>query len=95
MQKNILYRAGDLSPDQRRAAETLVGHTLDEDDLLTVRTSKGQLLKEARTGQAREDTFDRLFARIDRTARQAAGVPDAEIEVALDEATSYVRHNRE
>ncbi len=89
-----LHRARDLSADQRRAVESLLGRHLDEDEMVSVRTSKGQLLKEALTGDAREEAFRNLLDRIKRTARQVEGVPEEEIDAAIDEAADYVRHHR-
>ena len=40
MDKSAVYRARDLSPEQRHAAEVLLGKRLDDDDLLTVRAAK-------------------------------------------------------
>ncbi len=90
-----LHRARDLSPDQRRAVESLIGRNLDEDEMVSVRTSRGQILKEALTGDARDQGFRNLFDRIKKTARRVEGVPEEEIDAAIDEAVDYVRHNRE
>lgn len=94
MQSSVIYKASDLSPEERRAAEILLGHGLEEDELVSVRTSKGHLIREAVTGQAREDTFQKLFERIDTTAKRAEGVSEEEVNAAIDEAVDYVRHNR-
>lgn len=89
-----LHKARDLSPDQRRAVESLLGRNLDEDEMVSVRTSKGQILKEALTGDARDEAFRNLFDRIKRTAQQVEGMPEEEIDAAIDEAADYVRHRR-
>ena len=94
MQRSVIYKASDLSPEERRAAEILLGHDLEEDEIVSIRASKGKLIKEAVTGQAREDAFQKLFERIDNTAMRAEGVPEEEINAAIDEAIDYVRHNR-
>ncbi len=93
MQRSVIYRASDLSPEERRAAEILLGHGLEEGELVSVRASKGQLIKEAVTGQAREEAFLKLFERIDTTAKRAEGVSEEEVNEAIDEAVDYVRHN--
>ena len=69
MQSSVIYKASERSPEERRAAEILLGHGLEEDELVSVRASKGQLIKEAVTGLTREDTFQRLFERVDTTAK--------------------------
>jgi hypothetical protein len=94
MQKSVIYQVDELSPEMRRAAEVLLGGTLDEDELITVRASKGRILKEATTGEVREESFRRLFDRIDRTAKEAEGVPEEVVDAAIDEAVDYVRHHR-
>ena len=53
-----------------------------------------QTLKAALVGEARDEAFRKLMERVQRTARQAEGVPEEEIEAAIDEAVNYVRHNR-
>jgi hypothetical protein len=94
MQKSVIYQARELSPEMRRAAEVLLGGALDADEMITVRTSKGRLLKEAPTGEVREEAFRRLFDRIDQTAKRAEGVPEEDIDAAIDEAVDHVRHPR-
>jgi hypothetical protein len=46
------------------------------------------------TGAAREEAFRNLFDRTNRTAGQVKGVPEQEIDAAIDEAVDYVRHHR-
>jgi hypothetical protein len=94
MQKSVIDQEDELSPEMRRAVEALPGGTLDEDELITIRASKGRILKEAPSGEAREDAFRRLFNRIDRTAKEAEGVPEEVVDAAIDEAVDYVRHHR-
>jgi hypothetical protein len=74
-----LHTARDLSPDQRRAIESLLGRILDEDELVSVRT-----WKESLAGDAREEAF----------RKRAEGVSEEQIDAAIDEAVDYVRHNR-
>jgi hypothetical protein len=90
-----LYNARDLSPDQKRAVESLLGRILDDDEIVSVRTSKGQVLKSAATGEEREKAFRGLMELMDRTAKRVEGVPEEEINAAIDEAVDYVRHHRE
>jgi len=44
---------------------------------------------------ARVEAFSRLQARIEETAKRVEGVPEREIDHAIDEAVEYVRHNPE
>ena len=94
MQSSVIYKASELSPEARRAAELLLGHGLDGDEMVSVRASNGRLIQEALTGQPREGAFQSFIARVDKTASRAGGVPEPEIDAAIDEAVEYVRHNR-
>jgi len=55
MQKTAAHYARDLSPELRRAAEALLGQALDEDETVTLRASKGFIVKEATAGKARDE----------------------------------------
>ena len=90
-----IYKASDLAPDLRRAAEALLGRSLQEDESISVHAFKGGLIQQAPSGQARSEAFLRLRDRIDETAKRANGVPDGEVDAAIDEAVDYVRHHRE
>lgn len=87
-------QARDLAPDLRRAAEALLGRLLQEDESISVRVFKGDIAKQAPAGEARAEAFRRLRTRIEQTAKPAQGVPEAEIDAAIDEAVDYVRHHR-
>jgi hypothetical protein len=89
-----IHKARDLTPPLRRAAETLIGRVLQEDESISVRVFKGDIAKQAPTGEARAEAFRRLRARIEQTAKAAQGVPEAEIDAAIDEAIDHVRHHR-
>jgi hypothetical protein len=84
-----------LSPEQRKAVENLLGRILNDDEIVSVETWTGQVVKHAATGEAREEAFRGLFELMDRTAKRAEGIPDEEIDAAIDEACDYVRHHPE
>ena len=94
MEKSVFVQARDLPPEKRHAAEVLLGGTLSEDELVLIRSSKGRILKQGLTGDALTEAYQRFFERADATARKAEGVPESEIDAAIDEAVEYVRHNR-
>lgn len=89
-----IHKACDLSPDLRRAVEALLGRALQEDENVSVRAFRGDIIKPAPKGESRQVAFGRLRARIDETARRAHGVPEVEVDAAIDEAADYVRHER-
>lgn len=90
-----IHKASDLAPDLRRAAEALLGRSLQEDESISVRAFKGGLIQQAPSGQARSEAFLRLRDRIEETAKRVIGVSDEELNAAIDEAADYVRHHRE
>ena len=55
---------------------------------------KNERLKHA-TEELRQKLSRQLLDRVDKTAANAADVPDDEIDAAIDEATDHVRHNPE
>ena len=94
MEKSVFVQARDLPPEKRLAAEVLLGEALGEDELLLVRASKGSILKPAAEGEARDRAFTRLMEWSDEMAKRVEGVPESEIDAAIDEAVDFVRHNR-
>ena len=94
MEKSVLYQARDLPAEKRHAAEVLLGGTLGEDELVFVRSSTGRILKSALTGDALAHAYRQFFERADATAQRAEGVPESEIDAAIDEAADFFRHNR-
>ena len=94
MEKSVFVQARDLPPEKRHAAEVLLGSALGEDELVLIRASRGRILKPGLTGEALTDAYERFYERVDATARRAEGIPDGEIDEAIDEAVDFVRHNR-
>ena len=94
MEKSVFVQARDLPPEKRHAAEVLLGGTLGEDELLLVRASKGHILKLGAKGEARDQAFKRLMELSAEMAKRVEGVPESEIDAAIDEAVDFVRHNR-
>ena len=90
MQNAALHKVTELTPDTRHAVETVIGRSLQEDEVITV-----NVFKPALAGDARGEASRRLLERIDRTAQNAQGVPDPEIDAAIDEAVDQVRHHPE
>ena len=50
---------------------------MGEDELVLVRSSKGRILRQGATGEAREEAFQRLFEWSAATARKVEGVPES------------------
>ena len=90
MQNGTLCKVTELPAEARHLVEALLGRSLQEDEAISI-----NVYQPVPTGQAREEASRRLFQRIDQTAARAQGVPDDEIEAAIDEAADYVRRHRE
>jgi hypothetical protein len=90
VQDGALRRVAELPADARHAIEGMLGRPLREDEALSV-----NVYKPAPRGAVREGISRRLLERIDKTAKKVEGVPEAEIDAAIDEAVDYVRHHPE
>ena len=90
MSNTALRKARDLPPDVRHALEILLDRPLQEEETISIQAYPTH---EAPTGERREEAWKRLMERIDRTAENAKGIPEAELDALIDEATGYVRHH--
>jgi hypothetical protein len=90
MKDAALRKVAELPPDTRHAMENIIGRSLREDEAISI-----HVYKPAPTGDAREEASHRLLERIDKTAQKVQGVPEEEIDAAINEATDYVRHHPE
>lgn len=90
MQDGALRKVADLPADARHAMEGMLGRSLREDEAVSI-----NVYKPAPRGIAREEISRRLLERIDKTAKKVEGIPEAEIDAAIDEAVDYVRHHPE
>ena len=90
MHNGALRKVAELPPDTRQAMENIIGRSLLEDEVIAI-----NVYKPAPSGQAREDASRLLLERIDKTAQKAKGVPEEEINAAIDEAVDHVRHHPE
>ena len=88
MENGALRKVTELPADARNAMEHLLGRSLREDEAISI-----NVYKPTPTGEAREEAARRLLERIDQTAQRARGVPEAEIDAAIDEAADHVRHH--
>ena len=90
MYDGALRKVTELPTDTRHAMESILGRSLLEDEVIAI-----NVYKAAPNGQAREEASRRLLERIDKTAQRATGVPEEEIDAAIDEAVDQVRHHPE
>lgn len=94
MEKSVFCQARDLPPEKRHAAEVLLGGALGEDELVLVRSSRGRIVKPGLTGDALADAYRQLFEWSADMAKRVEGIPESEIDAAIDEAVDFVRHDR-
>ena len=85
---SMFRKANELSDDERRAVESLLGRKLEADETVSIRASKGVVVREAPTGKAREEAFLRFVGRADETSRKAESVLDTDVESAINDAVS-------
>ena len=84
MQNGALRKVAELSPDIRRAIESLIDRPLENDEAVSI-----NIYKPSPTGYAQKLASEKLRARIDQTAQRALEVPDAEVEAAIDEGINH------
>jgi len=90
MQNGALRKVAELPPDARHAVEAMLGRPLRDDEAVSV-----NVYKPAPIGATRENVSQRLRERVDKTAKRVQGIPEAEIDAAIDEAVDHVRHHPE
>jgi len=70
--------------------ESITGRSLGEDEGVS-----SNAYKLAGDGEDRGVAFQRLLARIDKTAKNVQDIREEDIDAAIDEATDRVRHQPE
>jgi len=90
MRNGALRKVSDLSADAHHAMESILGRPLREDEAVSVNVHKP-----APMGAGRKEASRILLERINKTAQKVHGVPEAEIDAAIDEAMDHVRHHSE
>jgi hypothetical protein len=91
MSSSAVRKASELEPEVRRALESLLGRPLDSDEHVSLSAFR---LGQADNGKKYADASRQLANRIDKTARNAEEVSDADLDAAIDEAADSVRHRR-
>jgi fructose-1,6-bisphosphatase/inositol monophosphatase family enzyme len=90
----VFTSVSDLSAEQRRAAELLIGHRLDPAEIVVVTAARA---KEEPTSEARTASLAKLrviFDAIDEHGRNH-GITSEEADAAIDEAIFAIRPRRE
>jgi hypothetical protein len=90
----MMYRVKDLSPEQKNAVEGLIGHSISEDESVSVKllpptaTAPSRLTSEQR--KAAVENLNRYFARVDARSQS---LTDEEEEAIFSEAMRSTRPN--
>jgi len=92
MQNNALCKASELTPPLRAAFENMLGRNLQDDETLSVNAYQP---RPAPTGPEREAAYQRLIEHSDKIVQKVKGVPEEEIDAAINEAIDYVRRHSE
>lgn len=93
----MVFRARDLTPEQKSAIETLLGRPLDEkeDVVVNAKTPAGRILPSTLTDEERERVrrdMDAYFAKVDAHRAQVP-ISDEEEEAIILEALRSTRPN--
>lgn len=91
MPDSLLRRASEFTPQQRQAAEVLIGRPLASNERVGLQIFPA----DKRDEEKKELAWQRLFALMDKMAESAKDVPDSEFEEILEEAIDHVRHHPE
>ena len=90
----MLHHVKDLSPEQRRAVENLLGRSLEEDASVSIKSIRPSAIISSRLSpEEYKEAIEKLrqyFARVDA---QRKPVSDAEEEAIINEALRSVRSN--
>lgn len=89
----MVHNVKDLSPDQRRAIEGLLGRALHDEESLTIRSAR--VVKDAPSAEERTRLFWTYLDHLEALAGRVRGVPEAEIDAAIDDAVQHVRRQAE
>jgi len=86
----MLYQVKDLSPEQKRAAEILLGHAVSEDDAVSVkRLCPTTIIPSKLSPEERVEALRALERRFADAKRRGAG--EEEEEAAVNEALRSIR----
>jgi hypothetical protein len=86
----MMYHVKDLSPEQKRAAEILLGHSVSEHESVTIRSIDPAAVIPSRLSA--EERMEALKSLNDLFARRDINCPDSdEEEAACNEALRSVR----
>ncbi len=93
MERNVVFSARELSVSQRQAAELLLGAPLGDDEIVGIRTVRGEIVKTAPGVEVRNCILDAIQSRAEVIAERVAHVPQTELDAVLAEAIEAARRS--
>lgn len=89
-----VHKASELSADERRVIERLLGRSLGEDEAFGLSAPVDSPIKTAPVGVAKQEASRRLMQHVERMSVHTRNVPEEELHAAIDEALAEVRQAR-
>ena len=90
----MVYQVKDLSPEQRHAAEILLGHPVSEDDTVSIeRLGPSTLIPPRLSPEERMEAWRKLNAYFERADARRQPVSEEEEDAIVTEAIRSVRPN--
>jgi hypothetical protein len=90
----MVYEVKDLSPEQRHAAEILLGHPVSEDEAVSIKAIPlGTVIPSRLTPEERIEALRKLNAYFDRIDAKRQPVSEEEEDAIVTEAIRSVRPN--
>lgn len=93
MPTSTIHKASELSPDERRTVERLLGRKLEEDETFGLSAPVGKIVKEAPRGAEREAGGRELIEHVRSMSAQTSDVAEEELNALIDEAFREVRRS--
>ncbi len=84
----LIHKASELRAETRAAVEAELGRSLQDDEEVSI---MALVAHEVPTGEARGEAGRNLQEHLDRIDQKTKGVPEKEIEAALNEALRNAR----
>ena len=84
----LIHKASELKPQTRAAVEAELGRSLQDDEEVSIMAF---VPHEAPTGEARREVGRKLQEHLNRIDQKTKGLPEEEMDQALNEALRSVR----
>jgi hypothetical protein len=90
----MLHRVKNLSPEQKLTVESLLGHTVSEDESVSIKSiGPSEIIPSHLSGEQRNEAVEKLRQYFGRLDAKRAPVSDQEAEEIINEALRSARPN--